>query len=75
MSFLRKTLRSLVIPEGRYTYRGKGEFVGMALQLRIQADGRGVMVINANTDVNYYIKLAKRLANISEDIFVEIKKK
>jgi 4-hydroxybutyryl-CoA dehydratase/vinylacetyl-CoA-Delta-isomerase len=33
------------------------------------------LVINAKTDVDYYIKLAKRLANISEDIFVETKKK
>ncbi len=38
-----------MIPRGRYTYRGKGEFAGMALQLRIEADGRGVIVINANT--------------------------
>ena len=30
-------------------YRGKGEFAGLALQLRIEAAGRGVMVINANT--------------------------
>jgi len=38
-----------VIPKGRYTYRGKEEFAGMALQLRIEPNGRGVMVINANT--------------------------
>jgi radical SAM protein with 4Fe4S-binding SPASM domain len=37
-----------MIPEGRYTYRGKGEFEGLALQLRIE-NNRGVMVINANT--------------------------
>jgi radical SAM protein with 4Fe4S-binding SPASM domain len=49
MSFLRKALRPPVIPQGRYTYRGAGEFAGMALQLRIESDGRGVMVINANT--------------------------
>jgi radical SAM protein with 4Fe4S-binding SPASM domain len=49
MSFFRKILKSQTIPEGRYTYRGKGEFAGMALQLRIQQDERGVMVINANT--------------------------
>jgi uncharacterized radical SAM superfamily Fe-S cluster-containing enzyme len=48
MSFLRKILRP-AIPQGRYTYRGKDEFKGMALQLRIEPDGRGVMVINANT--------------------------
>ena len=49
MSFLKKILRSPTISQGRYTYRGKDEFKGMALQLRIEADGRGVMVINANT--------------------------
>ena len=49
MSFLRKALRPPRIPQGRYTYRGEGEFAGMSLQLRIQPDGRGVMVINANT--------------------------
>jgi radical SAM protein with 4Fe4S-binding SPASM domain len=38
-----------MIPQGRYTYRGKDKFAGMSLQLRIQPDGRGVMVINANT--------------------------
>ncbi len=49
MSFLRKALQPPRIPQGRYTYRGEGEFAGMSLQLRIQPDGRGVMVINANT--------------------------
>jgi radical SAM protein with 4Fe4S-binding SPASM domain len=49
MSFLRRALRPLRVPQGRYTYRGKDEFAGMSLQLRIQPDGRGVMVINANT--------------------------
>ena len=49
MSFLGKALRPPRIPQGRYTYRGEGEFAGMSLQLRIQPDGRGVMVINANT--------------------------
>jgi radical SAM protein with 4Fe4S-binding SPASM domain len=34
---------------GRYTYRGAGKFAGMALQLRVEQDGSGVMVINANT--------------------------
>lgn len=37
------------IPHGRFTYRGEGEFAGMSLQLRVEEDGRGVMVINANT--------------------------
>jgi radical SAM protein with 4Fe4S-binding SPASM domain len=49
MSFLRRILRPPAIPQGRYTYRGKGEFAKMSLQLRIEPDGRGVMVINANT--------------------------
>jgi radical SAM protein with 4Fe4S-binding SPASM domain len=49
MSFLRRALRPPRIPQGRYTYRGEGEFARMALQLRIQPDGRGVIVINANT--------------------------
>jgi radical SAM protein with 4Fe4S-binding SPASM domain len=48
MSFLQR-IRKRQIPSGRYTYRGQGEFAGMALQLRIENDGRGVMVINANT--------------------------
>ncbi len=49
MSFLRKILRPPKIPHGRYTYRGKDEFAGLALQLRIEPDGQGIMVINANT--------------------------
>jgi radical SAM protein with 4Fe4S-binding SPASM domain len=49
MSFLRKILRPSGIPQGRYTYRGKGEFAKMSLQLRVEPDGRGVLVINANT--------------------------
>jgi radical SAM protein with 4Fe4S-binding SPASM domain len=38
-----------MIPMGRYTYRGKDQFAGLALQLRVELKGRGVMVINANT--------------------------
>ena len=49
MSFLRKVLRPPKIPYGRYTYRGRDRFAGLALQLRIEPDGQGVMVINANT--------------------------
>src|SRR4030042_1130117 len=49
MSFIRRVLRPPKIPQGRYTYRGKGDFAKMSLQLRIEPDGRGVMVINANT--------------------------
>ena len=33
------------------------------------------MIINAKTDVNHYIELAKRLADINEDIQVEPRKK
>jgi radical SAM protein with 4Fe4S-binding SPASM domain len=49
MSFLRKALGPPMILQGRYTYRGTDEFAGMALQLRVEPDERGVMVINANT--------------------------
>jgi hypothetical protein len=49
MSFLRRALRPPRFPQGRYTYRGTGDFAGMALQLRVEPDGRGVMVIKANT--------------------------
>jgi len=36
-------------------------------------DGAKLM-INAKTDINHYIELAKRLADIKEDIKVEHKK-
>ena len=49
MSVLRKVFRPRKIPEGRYTYRGRDQFAGLALQLRIELGGKGVMVINANT--------------------------
>ncbi len=45
MSFLKKK----TIPHGRFTYRGIDEFKGMSLQLRIEPNGKGIMVINANT--------------------------
>jgi radical SAM protein with 4Fe4S-binding SPASM domain len=48
MSFLRKMFGAPRIPEGRYTYRGKDRFAGLALQLRVEPSG-GVLVINANT--------------------------
>jgi radical SAM protein with 4Fe4S-binding SPASM domain len=38
-----------MIPHGRFTYRGKDKFSGLALQLRVEPDGRGLLVINANT--------------------------
>jgi len=37
-------------------------------------DGAKIM-INAKTDINHYIDLAKRLADIKEDIQIESKKK
>jgi radical SAM protein with 4Fe4S-binding SPASM domain len=37
------------IPSGLFTYRGSGEFTGLALQLRIEPNGEGLLVINANT--------------------------
>jgi radical SAM protein with 4Fe4S-binding SPASM domain len=49
MSFLKRAISKPKVPSGHYTYRGTSEFAGMALQLRIESDERGVMVINANT--------------------------
>jgi len=49
MSFLKKFFIPPKIPQGRYTYRGKGQLAGLALQLRVEPDGNGIMVINANT--------------------------
>ena len=37
------------IPSGLYTYRGKDEFSGLALQLRVEPSGEALLVINANT--------------------------
>ena len=45
MSFFKKQK----IPMGRYAYRGTDKFSGMSLQLRVEQDGRGILVINANT--------------------------
>jgi radical SAM protein with 4Fe4S-binding SPASM domain len=47
MNFLKP--KKSTIPHGHYTYRGEGDFAKLALQLRIESGGRGVMVINANT--------------------------
>ena len=49
MSFLRRIFRAPKIPHGRYTYRGRGKFAGLALQLRVEPDSQGLLVINANT--------------------------
>jgi len=42
-------LRKRAAPPGLYYYRGEDRFRGMALQLRVEADGRGVLAINAKT--------------------------
>ncbi|UCE16353.1 MAG: radical SAM protein [Candidatus Bathyarchaeota archaeon] len=49
MSFVRKMFLASKIPHGRYTYRGKDNFTGLALQLRVEPNGQGLLVINANT--------------------------
>jgi len=51
VSFLEKMkkIRPLKIPAGLYAYRGKGKFAGLALQLRVEPDETGLLVINANT--------------------------
>lgn len=75
MGFLPKILRRPRIPPGRYTYRGKDKFAGLALQLRLEPDGHGVMVINANT-VLYLNETAATYAyffmqGLSEDTVLE----
>jgi hypothetical protein len=49
MGFVNKIFRRPKIPNGRYTYRGKGSFEGLALQLRVEPEGNGLLIINANT--------------------------
>jgi radical SAM protein with 4Fe4S-binding SPASM domain len=49
MSFLRWVFHASGVPVGRYTYRGRDKFAGLALQLRVEPDGQGLLVINANT--------------------------
>ena len=49
MSFLRRIVSAPKVPRGRFTYRGRGKFAGLALQLRVEPDGQGLLVINANT--------------------------
>lgn len=46
---MKLTLRRKAIPAGRYIYRGLGDFTKLSLQLRVENNNRGVMVINANT--------------------------
>ena len=47
MSFI-KNLGKKQSPFGRYSYRGQDNYAGMSLQLRVEADHKGVMVINGN---------------------------
>ncbi|MEJ2280870.1 MAG: hypothetical protein P8X97_03010, partial [Candidatus Bathyarchaeota archaeon] len=49
MSFIKKIFSRSKIPQGRYTYRGEGDFSGLALQLRVETEGNGLLIINANT--------------------------
>jgi radical SAM protein with 4Fe4S-binding SPASM domain len=48
VSFLRRAFRAPKVPQGRYTYRGRGNFAGLALQLRVEPDRDGILVINAD---------------------------
>jgi radical SAM protein with 4Fe4S-binding SPASM domain len=49
------------IPSGLFTYRGEGEYAGLALQLRVEPDGHGLLVVNANS-VLYLNETATALA-------------
>ena len=49
MSFISKIFQKQKIPHGRFTYRGTGKFKGLALQLRVEPDNKGLLIINANT--------------------------
>ncbi|UCC32966.1 MAG: radical SAM protein, partial [Candidatus Bathyarchaeota archaeon] len=52
MSILRKVKKVIgkpKVPHGLYMYRGRDEYTGLALQLRVEPDGNGLLVINANT--------------------------
>lgn len=49
MSLFKNAFSKKTVPAGRYSYRGTGKFSGLALQLRVEKNERGVMVINANT--------------------------
>jgi radical SAM protein with 4Fe4S-binding SPASM domain len=48
MSAIRRILSPPKIPAGRHTYRGKRPLTGLALQLRVESDGEGILVINAD---------------------------
>jgi radical SAM protein with 4Fe4S-binding SPASM domain len=49
LNFASKIFRKQKIPIGRFTYRGEGKFKGLALQLRVEPEKKGLLIINANT--------------------------
>jgi len=49
MRFTNKIKKKKKIPTGRFTYRGEDKFKGLALQLRVEPNQQGLLVINANT--------------------------
>jgi radical SAM protein with 4Fe4S-binding SPASM domain len=49
LSKVKKAVSKPEIPQGLYMYRGRDEYAGLALQLRVEPDGKGLLVINANT--------------------------
>ncbi len=38
----------LAAKPGLYTFRGKGDYKGLSVQLRVEPDGKGVLAVNAN---------------------------
>jgi radical SAM protein with 4Fe4S-binding SPASM domain len=48
MSFIKNIGKKQHVPLGRYSYRGQDKYAGMSLQLRVEADHKGIMVINGN---------------------------
>jgi radical SAM protein with 4Fe4S-binding SPASM domain len=48
MSFLKNFGKKQQVPAGRYSYRGVDKYAGMSLQLRVEQNRQGVMVINGN---------------------------
>jgi radical SAM protein with 4Fe4S-binding SPASM domain len=48
LSLLKNAFSKKKIPHGRYTYRGTDKFAGMSLQLRVEPNDQGIMVINGN---------------------------
>jgi radical SAM protein with 4Fe4S-binding SPASM domain len=46
---MKKAISKPKVPHGVYMYRGKDKYTGLALQLRVEPNGTGLLVINANT--------------------------